>query len=85
MKTLVRSPLGVSTFIFDDSEVVSILGTHTVIGEPANLIVCDLNNLNARVFENVTPPEDWFACKYLFDGTTWTLNPDWVDPTATEI
>lgn len=33
------------------------------------------------LYENVTnTPEDWKPSKYLFDGTNWTENPNWVDP-----
>lgn len=44
-----------------------------------NFNIGDLNSTNAVLVENVTPPEDWRGCKYLYDGA-WTLNPKWVDP-----
>ena len=25
-------------------------------------------------------PEDWVGNKYKLDGTTWSANPDWVEP-----
>jgi len=27
-------------------------------------------------------PDDWTGNKYKLDGTTWSANPDWVDPDA---
>lgn len=78
MKTLVRLPESASTFLFEDSAEIFVLDTHTVIGNPPELFIMDLNNQNVAVVENVTPPEDWEAWKYLFDGITWTPNPTWV-------
>jgi hypothetical protein len=25
-------------------------------------------------------PKDWVGHKYIYDGTTWKANSDWVDP-----
>ena len=33
------------------------------------------------MYENIEgPSETWAGNKYMFDGTTWTANPDWKDP-----
>lgn len=79
MKTIVKNADGQSKYLLQDSDVVEMLSTSIVL---ADLVVSDLNASNATLHENVTPPEDWFGCKYLFDGTTWTLNLNWVDPSA---
>jgi hypothetical protein len=55
------------------------------VGDPAQFIIGDLNSTTVTVTDNVTnAPDDWTGNKYFFDGTTWTLNPDWVDPTLDE-
>jgi len=42
-----------------------------------------MNSGNATITENVTnAPSDWAGNKYKLDGTTWSANPDWVDPEA---
>lgn len=81
MKTLVRLPESASTFIFEDTDEIFVTATETIIGNPPKLIIGDMNNQNTAVVENVTPPTDWAAWKYLFDGVTWTPNPIWVEPT----
>jgi hypothetical protein len=75
MKTLVKN--GISLYVFDDSEVLKIGNKKTVVGEPVKLIIMDCGSNNSNMHTDVTPPADWQGGKYLFDGTTWTLNPDW--------
>ena len=82
MKTLTKD--NVSVFIFDDAEVLSIAEETITVGDPAKLIIGDCGSSNSVLHENVTPPEDWVGRKYLFDGTNWSLNPDWSDPTVEE-
>jgi hypothetical protein len=76
MKTIIRIPENISLYLFADDKPVSI-GSETIVGEPVELIISDCNSSNAEVLQSVTPPEDWKGLKYLFDGTTWTLNPDY--------
>jgi hypothetical protein len=79
MKTILDSS-NVSKYIVDDAEPVSLETNRIVIGNPVSLYVADMNASNSSLIEGVTPPEDWVGCKYLFDGTTWTQNPSWVEP-----
>lgn len=79
MKTILDSS-NVSKYIVDDAEPVSLEANRIVIGSPVSLYVADMNTSNSSLIEGVTPPEDWVGCKYLFDGTTWTQNPNWVEP-----
>jgi hypothetical protein len=78
MKTIVENASGESKYLLEDDGHATMFADRIVLQDG---IVCDLNASNATLYENVTPPEDWAGCKYLFDGTNWTLNPSWVDPT----
>ena len=53
------------------------------VGDPAQFIIGDLNSTTVTITDNVTnAPADWTGNKYKLDGTTWSANPDWVDPDA---
>jgi hypothetical protein len=84
MQTIVENSTNLSKYLLDDSEVVALNEDNIVVGDPAKFIVADLNAGTATVYESVTAPEDWTGNKYTFDGTDWTLNPDWVEPTKPE-
>jgi hypothetical protein len=77
MKTLVDKITGVSRFIFNDNEEVTITSTSVVT---PSFIVGDMDSSNAVIVNGVTPPEDWNHCKYIYSAGTWTNNPDWVEP-----
>lgn len=83
MKTITETSTGLSKYLLDDAKAVTMTADNITVGDPAEFIIGDLNSGNATLTENVTnAPEDWSGNKYTFDGTTWTLNPDWVDPAA---
>jgi hypothetical protein len=69
-----------SCYLYDDSEIINIQKDSVVIGNPPTLIIGDINIHNGQVYKNVTPPDDWKGNKYLFDGKTWELNPDFPPP-----
>lgn len=77
MKTIIENATDLSKYIFEDD--VEITLDETTITTP-NLIIADMNSSNATVVEDVTPPEDWMGCKYLYADTEWELNPEWVEP-----
>lgn len=77
MKTIVENSTNHSIFIFEDSD--DIIMEDTRIVAPNFIIAC--NNKNDSVlYENVTVPDDWFGRKYFFDGTDWTLDPNFKSP-----
>lgn len=78
MKTIVQNGSNYSSYVFEDDTEVTISSDNIVT---PNFIISDLNSSNVTMHENVTPPDDWVGNKYTFDGTTWAVNPDWVDPT----
>ena len=78
MKTLVKN--NKSIYVFDDAEVLDITTDNIQVGEPARFIIEDCNSSDTTLHTDVTPPENWVGHKYLFNGTTWTENPDWEEP-----
>lgn len=77
MKTIIENATDISKYIFEDD--VEIALDETCITTPG-FIIADMNSSNATVVEDVTPPEDWTGCKYLYADTEWELNPDWIEP-----
>ena len=81
MKTIVETATGLSKYVFEDAVEVTLTANDIVT---PNFIIGDLNSNNSTMHEGVTPPENWTGNRYTFDGTTWTANPDWVDPATLE-
>ena len=82
MKTIVETSSGLSKYLLADDVTITATADNITVGDPAQFIIGDLNSTTVTVTDNVTnAPADWSGNKYLFDGPTWTLNPDWVDPT----
>jgi hypothetical protein len=82
MKTIVETSSGLSKYLLADDVTITATAESITVGDPAQFIIGDLNSTTVTVTDNVTnSPADWSGNKYFFDGTTWTLNPDWVDPT----
>jgi hypothetical protein len=79
-KTIVEDSTGLSKFVFDDAKVITMGATSIVVGDPEELIIACHNSSDSTVYESVTAPADWYGNKYTFDGTTWTLDPNWVEP-----
>ncbi len=85
MKTIVETSTKLSKYLLADDVVITATENDITVGDPAQFIIADLNSGNATIVENVTnAPEDWMGNKYKLDGTTWSANPDWVDPTEEE-
>ena len=85
MKTIVETSTGLSKYLLADDVTITATSDNITVGDPAQFIIADLNSTTVTVTDNVTnAPEDWTGNKYFFDGTTWTANPDWVDPDAEE-
>ena len=83
MKTIVETATGLSKYLLEDGVTIVLNADHVVVGDPAKFIIGDLNSDNATVYENLANTRsDWIGNKYTFDGTTWTQNLDWVDPSA---
>jgi len=85
MKTIVENSTGLSKFVYENDVVITMEADRIVIGDPEFLIVACHNENDSTVYENVTDvPADWAGNKYMYDGTTWTQNLNWVDPNSEE-
>ena len=81
MKTIVETSTKLSKYLLADDVTITATENDITVGDPAKFIIADLNSGNTTITENVTnAPSDWIGNKYKFDGTTWSANPDWVDP-----
>ena len=81
MKTIVETSTKLSKYLLADDVTITATANDITVGDPAQFIIADLNSVNTTITENVTnAPSDWTGNKYKFDGTTWSANPDWVDP-----
>ena len=78
MKTLIETSSTLSKYLWADNVEVFIEENFTTT---PNLIIGDMKAANAILVTNVTPPNDWAGNKYFYSVGTWTLNPQWVDPT----
>ena len=85
MKTIVETSTKLSKYLLADNVTITATADNITVGDPPQFIIADLNSSNATITENVTnAPSDWTGNKYKLDGTTWSANPDWVDPDAEE-
>ena len=85
MKTIVETSTKLSKYLLADDVVITATADNITVGDPPQFIIADLNSSNATITENVTnAPSDWVGNKYKLDGSTWSANPDWVDPDAEE-
>jgi len=62
---------------FEDSVVITITAENVTVDDETFL---DLNSSNAAAHENATLPEDFVPHKYAYDGATWTVRANWVEP-----
>tara|TARA_R100000030_G_scaffold7555_1_gene5307 strand:- start:217 stop:465 length:249 start_codon:yes stop_codon:yes gene_type:complete len=81
MKVIAETSTKLAKYALTDDETIVSTADNLQIGNPIKFLVDDLNSTTVTITENVTNvPDDWVGNKYTFDGTTWTLNPNWVDP-----
>lgn len=86
MKTIVETSTSISKYLLADDVTITATEDNITVGDPAQFIISDLNSGTVTIIENVTnAPADWTGNKYTFDGTTWELNPDWIDPETIDV
>lgn len=77
MKTLTKN--NVSLYLFPDDEYIEMTEVNIVAGNPAKFIIGDCSSKDTVLHEGIVGPEDWYVAKYLFDGSVWALNPNFVE------
>lgn len=77
MKTITLKADSRSILIAEDTDVLTVENNHVKRNEER---IYGIGADTVTLHTGVTAPEDWSSSKYFFDGATWTLNPDWVDP-----
>ena len=83
MKTIVETSTKLSKYLLADDVTITSTSDMIHVGDPIQFSIGDLNSSTVTITENVTnAPSDWTGNKYKLDGTTWSANPDWVDPEA---
>jgi len=83
MKTIVETSTKLSKYLLADDVTITATADNITVGDPAQFIIGDLNSTTVTITESITnAPDDWTGNKYKLDGTTWSANPDWVDPEA---
>jgi len=77
MKTIIETSTNISKYTFDDAHDLVVTAENITC---PHFIIGDMNSSNATIVEGVTPPADWVGCKYTYSDSTWTVNPDYVEP-----
>jgi len=79
MKVLTKN--NVALYSLTDDTYVDLASDKVTVGDPVRFYIEDCNSTNTTLHIGVTDvPADWTGFKYLYDGVTWTQNPDWVEP-----
>jgi len=85
MRAIVETSSGLSKYLLADDVTITATADNITVGDPAQFIIGDLNSTTVTITDGVTnAPANWSGNRYKFDGTTWTANPDWVDPTLND-
>jgi len=85
MIVLTNGTDNVARYAFNDSTLINVEVDHVKVGNPLELVIGDMMRSKCTVHTAVdNVPEDYEGCKYNFDGTNWTANPDWTAPLTQE-
>ena len=68
---------GIAKYAFADNDWLDITGNNIVA---PNFIIGDLSTINSVLYTSVdNMPEDFRGEKYLYDGVSFTANPDYTE------
>ena len=79
MKVLTKAS-GLPINVFENSMDVTVTDSQVEVGSPLLYINLDYNSSNCNLYTDVTLPDDYESEKYIFDGSSWMLNPEWSEP-----
>jgi len=78
MKTVTLKQDNRSIILEEDSVTVTVKSDHVARGDER---IYGIHSGNVKLHSKVkNVPNDWAPSKYFYDGSNWTQNPDWVDP-----
>lgn len=75
MKALAMKDSGAVVAVFNDDRQVFLLQDSVQVGDPVEYYIGFCNSENSKLYENVTPPAGLQTYEYVFDGSSWSLNP----------
>jgi len=84
MNALIDKETNACVYIFSNDVVVKIQNDSTIVGDPVEFIIADMNLKNCKLIQNVEQPENYMGWKYLWINGSWQLNPDFKPPTFDE-
>lgn len=80
MKVITQNSTNLAKYLLDDDTTIEPSTSNIVVGNPPKFIIGDLNSTTTTIYTDVTDaPSDWKGNKYTYDGTIWTLNPNWTE------
>lgn len=82
MQLIVRNEDDIAIYLFEDDIALTVLEEEILVGSPPHLIISDCNAKNVTVHDVIDAPADWVGWKYIYSGSKWKLNPDYIEPGA---
>lgn len=70
-------------WLWSDGHTVAVEEDFTMVTHPDEPPLTDygMTSQNSTLYEGVTDvPDDWDYDKYRYDGSSWSLNPNWTAP-----
>lgn len=78
MKTIVNDD-NISLWIFDNDKPVEVTSDKTIVGDPVEMYISDMRTDTCKLYQDVTPPDDWVSEKYIYTTDNgWTTNNNYV-------
>jgi len=78
MKTVTLNQDNRSIILEENAVTVTVKSDHVARGDER---IYGIHSGNVKLHTKVTnAPSDWAPSKYFYDGSSWTQNPNWVDP-----
>lgn len=77
MKILVENETNLCKYVWEDGYDVTQTESSTTTDEQT---ILDMTINNSTIYDGVILPEDFLVNKYFYDGESFTLNEQYVDP-----
>jgi len=84
MKILIENDTNLAAYAFADTATVTLNADHVFVTdetEDINDVIHDYDASNVTLHTSVSnTPDPFIPFAHTFDGSTWSANPDYVDP-----